>query len=233
MIKFLKKIITGTSEPQDTNKKDVTPPASSSIPFLTPDKVKTILKDNKDYMEWYNLLEKYFNIYNINTKNRVGSFLGQTAHESNYFNNLEENLYYTTTSRLLSVFPKYINMSNATKYLKNPKALANLVYANRNGNRNEESGDGYLYHGRGLIQMTFFDNYNLFSKEIQKSVPDTVNYLSTKEGAVHSACYFWSKHNINALADIRNDKGITKIINGGYNGLADRISKTEEIIKIL
>ena len=101
------------------------------------------------------------------------------------------------------------------------------------GNGNEESGDGWKYRGRGLIQLTGKNNYTSFANSIQFSLEKVIEYLGTFDGAVHSACWFWQKNNLNSFADIEDIKGMTKIINGGYNGLEDRIKHYEHAKSVL
>ena len=111
--------------------------------------------------------------------------------------------------------------------------IANRVYANRMGNGPEESGDGWRYCGRGLIQLTGKDNYTNFAKAVGKTVDEVVAYLDTLEGAIESACWFWKKNNLNAIADSKDMAKATKVINGGDLGLAERKKHFEENIKHL
>lgn len=176
---------------------------------------------------------KYFTQYEINTTNRRAGFLAQCAHESNNFTIKEENLNYSSDG-LLKVFPKYFtNKGISDSYAKQPEKIANRVYANRMGNGNETSGDGYKYRGRGYIQLTGKDNYSAFAKFKNITLDECVNYLSTIEGAVESALWYWNTHNLNKYCDNDDILGMTKAINGGTIGLDDRTAKYNKFKAVL
>ena len=168
-------------------------------------------------------LSKYLNIYlekyNINTKLRTAHFLAQTAHESTEFTRFIENLNYSTKG-LLDTFPKYFNKNNVSDYNRNPEKIANKVYSNRMGNGDFESGDGWKFRGRGLIQLTGQENYREFFKSIDK--PIDVDYLTTPEGAIESSCWYWYSRDINPHADENDIVSVTKKVNGGTLGLDER-----------
>lgn len=200
---------------------------------FTLDKFKKIFPKLGNPAGWHTILVSILPIYKINTLNRVSCFLGQTAHESMNFTALEENLNYSTRG-LLTVFPKYFkSRSLAEQYARKPEKIANRVYGNRMGNGPEESGDGFRYKGRGLIQLTGKNNYTAFSNSIGRTLDETVEYLKLPEGAVESACWFWNTNKLNQYADTLNHTMLTKLINGGDRGLADRITKTNTILRIL
>ena len=134
----------------------------------------------------------------------------------------------------MRVFPKYYHdMDLARAHAKNPQKIANRVYANRMGNGDETSGDGFRYRGRGLIQLTGRDNYTWFAASLEISVEEAAEYLQTFEGAAQSACWYWEQNNLNRFADANDVKGLTRAINGGYIGLEDRIKHTEHALHIL
>ena len=153
---------------------------------------------------------------------RAAHFFAQTSHESGGFTVFTENLNYSAQG-LQNIFGKYFPGTLEESYARNPEKIANRVYANRMGNGPESSGDGYRYCGRGLIQLTGKSNYQDFADSIDSNINEMTEYLSTFEGAVQSACWFWENKNLNSLADINDMKTITKIINGGLNGFDDRI----------
>ena len=152
---------------------------------------------------------------------RVTAFIAQAGHESGNFSVIRENLNYSAQG-LLATFPHYFNQALAAKYARNPSAIANHVYANRMGNGDEASGDGWKFRGRGLIQLTGRSNYSAFASVVNKSIADVIPYLETPEGATEGAGWFWSTNGLNELADAGQFITITKKINGGTNGLADR-----------
>lgn len=162
--------------------------------------------------------------YKINTPLRQAAFLAQCAHESREFTLTEENLNYSA-DRLLKVFPKYFkSLEQATLYARNPRAIASYVYANRMGNGPESSGDGYRYRGRGYIQLTGHDNYMQFAAATATDALNQPSLVSDTDGAALSAGWFWSKNSLNQLADKEDMMTITRRINGGLNGLQERMA---------
>jgi putative chitinase len=176
------------------------------------------------YMDyWYNALCEILPVYEIHTPERVAAFVAQCAHESGGFKFLKENLNYRAEG-LNNTFKKYFpTLESAQPYAKNPQKIANKVYANRMGNGDEASGDGFRYLGRGLIQLTGKNNYTLFAAAIDTPLEEIPEYLQTFEGAVQSACWFWEQNNLNQWADKKDILTLTKRINGGTIGLEDRI----------
>ena len=159
--------------------------------------------------------------YGINTDRKLAGFLSQVGHESMGFSVVEENLNYSS-DRLLIVFPKYFTKIYAGEYHRQPIKIANRVYANRMGNGDENSGDGYKYRGRGLIQLTGKDNYQRFADYCGIDVVTNPNYLLSPHGAVLSAVWYWEMRGCSVPADKGDVLALTKLINGGSIGLADR-----------
>jgi putative chitinase len=157
----------------------------------------------------------------VNPK-RAAAFVAQTAHESGGFNFVKENLNYSAKG-LMGTFKKYFpTEALAKQYERQPEKIANRVYANRMGNGDETSGDGYKFCGRGLIQLTGRNNYTKFAQDLGISLDETVAYLETPEGAVSSAGWFWDNNNLNQWCDKDDFITLTKRINGGTIGLEDR-----------
>lgn len=200
---------------------------------LTLDQLKQIIPKNKYQQHWFDVLSQLLPDYEINTPQRIASFLAQCAHESGEFVFIKENLNYKAAT-LLKVFPKYFpDLALASQYAGKAERIANKVYANRMGNGTEESGDGYRYCGRGLIQVTGHDNYMWFADSLGITPEEASEYMETFEGAAQSACWFWETANLNTLADRGDIKAMTKTINGGYIGLEDRISHYEHALHVL
>jgi len=172
------------------------------------------------------------NDYDINTPKRVAYFMAQCHHESGGFVYVTENLNYKA-SGLLKVFPKYFDMESAQRYEKQPQKIANRVYANRMGNGDEASGEGFKYAGKGLIQLTGKDNYKRFAMSLEITPEEASEYMQTFEGACQSACWFWETNNLNKFADAGDLKGMTKVINGGYKGMEDRELQYARIARML
>lgn len=190
---------------------------------FTKQQLSQIIPGNPYLENWYHALNEILPEYEINTPQRVASFLAQCAHESGSFKFLKENLNYKAES-LLRVFPKYFKtLDEAKAYANKPEMIANKIYGNRMGNGDEASGDGFRYCGRGLIQLTGKENYSWFAASLDIPVEECAEYLQTFEGAVQSACWFWETNNLNQWADKGDILTMTKRINGGTIGLEDRI----------
>jgi len=189
---------------------------------ITPEQLGACIGNNPYLDHWCEALNKLLPDYGIDTPQRVAAFIAQAAHESGNFNALHENLNYRWES-LRRVFPKYFPTDElAQQYAHNQEAIANRVYANRMGNGDEASGDGFRYCGRGLIQLTGKSNYQAFADSIETPLEQIPDYLQTFEGAVQSACWFWENNNLNQFADTDDILTMTKRINGGTIGLEDR-----------
>lgn len=201
--------------------------------ILSQKKLIKILPLNKNVLNWYDSLVKILPDYEIDTAKRVAAFLAQTAHESQDYTRLIENLNYSA-KRLMEVWPKrFPNLGIANQYAKNPEKLGSFVYANRMGNGAPETGDGYRYRGRGLIQLTGKSNYMKFAGSIGIAPEESADYLETFDGAVHSACWFWQANNLNIDADKVDIRTQTIKINGGTNGLDDRINRYHKYFRII
>lgn len=192
---------------------------------FTKDQLQQIIPQNQHLDHWFEALDKILPDYDINTPQRVAAFLAQCAHESGGFNAIQENLNYRAAT-LRKVFPKYFPTDDiANQYAGQPnkqELIANRVYANRMGNGDEASGDGFRYCGRGLIQLTGKSNYSRFAESIDTPLSDITEFLQTFEGCVQSAAWFWEANNLNQYADSGDILTMTKRINGGTIGLEDR-----------
>lgn len=166
-------------------------------------------------------------------KNRIAGFLAQTGHESGGFRIIVENLNYSAKG-LLTVFPRYFpTVELATQYARQPEKIANRVYANRMKNGDEASGDGWKFRGRGLIQLTGRDNYTRLAAALEMTLDETVAYLETRPGAAVGAGWYWGTNNLNVYCDNNDIVGMTKRINGGTIGLADRQAHYTHALEIL
>ena len=201
--------------------------------ILTLDQLKQLIPKNKHVEHWHSALSQLLPDYGIDTEQRIAAFIAQCAHESGEFTMIKENLNYRWES-LRRTFPKYFPTEElARQYAQKPEAIANKVYANRMGNGDEASGDGYRYSGRGLIQLTGKDNYFWFAESIGISPEEASEYMATFEGASQSACWFWESNNLNQYADSGDIETMTKRINGGTLGLEDRKKHYEHAKHIL
>lgn len=160
--------------------------------------------------------------FSINTKNRKAMFLAQVMHESGCLQFVKENLMYRAET-LMRVFPKYFpTIAIANAYAKQPSKIASRAYGGRMGNGPESTGDGYKFCGRGLIQLTGRDNYVACGAALKVDLVGNPSYLETPAGAARSAAWFWNKNGLNSVADANDFITVTKRINGGTNGLAER-----------
>jgi putative chitinase len=200
--------------------------------ILTKDQLGKIIPGNPYIDHWYDALSQALPDYDINTPKRIAAFLAQCAHESGGFVFLQENLNYQAAS-LCRVWPRYFNSANAAQYAHNQEKIANRAYGGRMGNGPEETGDGWKFHGRGLIQLTGRSNYQAFADSIETDISDIPEYLATFEGAVQSACWFWENNNLNQFADIGDILTMTKRINGGTLGLDDRTARYNRALQIM
>jgi len=170
--------------------------------------------------------------FDISNAARAAGFIAQCGHESGNLKYVKENLNYSAQG-LAKTFPKYFNASNAEAYGRKPEAIANRVYANRMGNGPEESGDGWAFRGRGLIQLTGRDNYRRCGEGLGVDLLSDPTYLETHEGAARSAAWFWKSHGLNEVADRHDVLKMTKIINGGTIGLEERKHNFEHALSVL
>jgi putative chitinase len=181
-------------------------------------------KTKKTVLEAYvQPLQEVCDYYEITaTPERLAGFLAQVAHESGAFNFVKENLNYGAKG-LVGTFKKYFpDEASAKPYERQPEKIANRVYANRMSNGDEASGDGYRFCGRGLIQLTGRANYTKFAEDLGISIDKCVAYMETPNGAVSSAGWFWDNNNLSQWCDKGDFVMLTKRINGGTIGLADR-----------
>lgn len=194
--------------------------------LLTEAQLAAMIPTNKDIPAWCAELNKALPKYDITTDQRIAGFISQCAHESMDFNALSENLNYREET-LNKVFPRYFGPGkrNAAEYAKNPEKIANYVYMDEFRTSklgNTQPGDGWRFRGRGLKQLTGRDNYTRFAKDYNMTAEQAAEWLETKEGALASALWFWNTNKLNAIADTGNVAALTKKINGGDIGLADR-----------
>jgi putative chitinase len=183
-------------------------------------------------LEWLPALNETFARFVIATPRQQASFIGQTSHECNNFKTLQENLNYKAET-LNKLWPQRFSMDVANAYAHQPIKIANKVYANRMGNRDEQSGDGWRFHGRGCIQLTGHDSYYHCGQALGVDLVSNPDLVADPKYAALSAGWFWSTHNLNVLADAGNDEAVTKKINGGTFGLAERIALTRKAYAVL
>lgn len=205
---------------------------------FTEQKLGKILTRNKNVSVWYEAMVVQLPQFEVTTAKRVAAFVAQCAHESADFTTLQENLNYSADA-LNKLFGKYFVKAgrDSTPYHRKPEMIANVIYASRMGNGDTASGEGYKFRGRGPIQLTGKANYHAFASEFFED-PETVMEdpdLVTDDvpTSLYSALWFWNKNKLNKYADASDIKGMTKVINGGYIGLEDRIKHYNHAIEVL
>lgn len=183
--------------------------------------------------DWLEPLNEAMHRYEINTPLRMAAFIGQCAHESGNFKSLQENLNYSAES-LCRVWPsRFPTLESAQPYHRNPDKIANKVYGGRMGNGTEETEEGSLYKGRGLIQLTGKDNYRLASDALGEDFVSSPDLVCGFKHAALTAAWFWNKRGLNKEADAKDYTAMTKKINGGVIGLDDRIKHIKHVLYVL
>jgi putative chitinase len=177
-------------------------------------------------------IDKAMAEFSVTTKDRQAMFLAQLLHESAMLTATIENLNYSELG-LAKVFKKYFDRNTAKKYARQPERIANRVYANRMGNGDEMSGDGWKYRGRGLIQLTGKDNYVACGNGLGVDLIKNPDYLLTPDGSARSAGWFWKTRKLNTSADAKDILTNTKLINGGTNGLEHRTELYRKLLTLL
>jgi putative chitinase len=183
--------------------------------------------------QWVDALNATFQRFNIDTPVRQASFIGQCGHECGNFKVLEENLNYRAEVLMRLWKSRFPTIDIANEYARNPKKIANKVYASRMGNRDESSGDGFRFRGRGCIQLTGHANYFHAGKACGVDFVMEPDLVATPQYAAMTAGWFWDTHKLNQFADVRDFKTMTKKINGGFIGLDDRIKHIEHAMQVL
>lgn len=207
--------------------------------MLTESQLCAMLPSNRDAASWLDAVNAGLPKYEITTPHRIAGFIAQCAHESADFTRLEEGLSYKEET-LLRVFPRYFGegKQDPADFARNPQKLANYVYMDSNRTAsgalgNVQDGDGWLFRGKGLKQVTGRANHAAFGKTVGMTAEQAADYLLTKEGALESALWFWGSRNLNAIADTGDIVKMTKVINGGDIGLDDRRSRYVRALTIL
>jgi putative chitinase len=206
---------------------------------FTEDKLEELIRGNPRVGHWYQALCEVLPKYDITSERRVAHFISQCAHESNNFRSLEENLNYSVDT-LLRVFPRYFGPGkrNPAEYAGNPEKLANYVYMDEFRSPtgklgNVQPGDGWRFRGRGLKQLTGRNNYTNFGRSYGMTAEQAADFVATDAGAVESATWFWNNNNLNSIADTDDVVAMTKRINGGDIGLADRQARYNHAMQVL
>jgi len=206
---------------------------------LSKEQLQAIMPAAKvDNIEFYlTALNNQLSEYQIISNMQVAHFIAQIAHESGSFKYRRENLNYSAKA-LRAVFGKYFSSDEmADEHARNPESIANIVYANRMGNGDSDSGDGWRYRGRGLIQLTGRNNYSRCGADIGLNIEAEPELLAKDaETAVAAACWYWKINKLNSPADQDDIKLVTRKINGGYHGLEERtafLNRAKEVLDVI
>lgn len=180
--------------------------------------------------KWVNALNETCQEFAIDSPYRIAGFLSNVAHESGGFKFVSENLNYSAASLMRVWSSRFPTVEIAQRYAMQPEKIANRAYADRMGNGDEASGDGWKFRGRGLIQLTGKNNYVAYSLACDNEALQNPNIVAEPKYAAESAGWFWSVNRLNQLADAQDITGMCKRINGGLNGLDDRQMKYSQIM---
>jgi len=183
--------------------------------------------------QWVDALNETFARFDIMNPLRQAAFIGQCGHECGGFKILEENLNYRAETLMKLWKNRFPTLEVANEYARNPKKIANKVYASRMGNRDESSGDGYRFRGRGCIQLTGHANYFHAGQACGEDFVMNPDLVATPKYAAMTAGWFWNTHKLNPLADLKDYVTMTKKINGGTIGLDDRIRHINHALDVL
>lgn len=181
--------------------------------------------------KWLDPLNETLTKYQINTPQRIASFIGQCQHESGNFQLLQENLNYSADALMRIWGSRFPTKEEADKYHRNPEKIANKVYGGRMGNT--EDGDGWKYRGRGIKQLTGKENYRNCGNGLGVDLVANPDLLLEPKYACLSAGWFWNKHNLNDIADKQDYETMTRRINGGLIGFDDRKAKITQAMQVL
>ena len=201
--------------------------------MISPTQFKQLFPNAKDVDVWVFAINTLCPRHKISPI-ELAQLLAQCGHESGGFTRFTENLMYSREG-LLKTFPKYFNTSNVTPYIRNPQKIANRTYANRMGNSNEASGDGWKYRGRGPIQATGKNNYRAFSLwyfKDERAVENPDLLLDPMVG-IAFVCWFWKTNKLSVPALKEDTVAVTKRINGGAHGLQNRLDCYKDAKKVL
>lgn len=216
---------------------------------MTPDSPLLVAAKVKDPSKWLEAVVETCTRFQINTPKRIAAFLAQTAHESAGYTMLEENLNYSADTMAVVWPNRFAEMGPDKKPIKEngknkpnkfalalhrkPEMIANVVYSNRMGNGTIESGEGWKYRGRGLKQLTGKDNYTRCGTSLGVDFVERPELLLTPQYAALSAGWFWDSNRLGDFADRDDFVGMTKKINGGTIGLADREARYKAVLSVL
>ena len=180
--------------------------------------------------KWLNAINETCEEFAIDSPYRIAGFVSNVAHESGGFKFVSENLNYSAASLMRVWSSRFPTVEIAQRYAMQPEKIANRAYADRMGNGDEASGDGWKYRGRGLIQLTGKNNYVAYSMACDNEALQYPDMVAEPKYAAESAGWFWSVNRLNQLADNQDIVGMAKRINGGINGLDDRQMKYSQVM---
>ncbi len=199
--------------------------------MITIEQLEALAPHATDQENTVNAINSVCEKFDINTDRRVRYFMTQTSFESAGFTHFEENLHYSHAEQLVRVWPSHFSMTGddgkalASDYVGNPEKLGNFIYANRNGNGDVDSGDGWAFRGRGPIELTGRSNYEACSQAVygDDRLVTNPDLVAECEAGFMSSGWFWSEHGLNALSDDDEFTKVTKAINGSAVTVPERL----------
>jgi putative chitinase len=202
---------------------------------ITPAQLHTVFPACRNPGIWCRVFGQVLGEFEITTDARLTMWLAQCGFESSSFNTLRELMSYRTVAQLRAVFPREFPTDDAAqRYVMNPQGLANFIYANKNGNGDVASGDGFKYRGGGLIQLTGKGNYDGVGKALGLDLVVRPKQIETEPVAARTAGFFWKQNDLNAAADAGDFDYTTRRINGtAMRGAAERKALWQKIVAVM
>jgi predicted chitinase len=210
------------------------PPPSGTLAIAGLDRALRAANPKVDQSVWLPALTEAMAGAGLTSPKRIAAFLGQVSQEAGPgFHATQENLSYTHADRIRAVFPsEFPTVEAAEPYVNAPQKLADACYAHKLGNGGPDTGDGWRFCGRGLIQITGRTEYAQFAESIGRSLEDAAAFAATPEGAAASACWFWTSRNLSPFADSWDLASVTRRVNGNaMEGHAERVAMSEAALK--
>lgn len=203
--------------------------------MITPMQLKAVFPGCRNPGLWCRVFDKAVDEFDLRPDNRLAMWVAQCGFESSSFNTVREIMSYRTVAQLRAVFPReFPTDESAQKYVMNPSGLANFVYANRNGNGGVASGDGFMFRGGGLIQLTGRGNYDAVGKALGMDLVSRPKQIEIEQNAARTAGFFWKQNDLNTAADAGDFDYTTKRINGSaMHGAAERRALWQKLVAVM
>lgn len=199
----------------------------------TATQIMQVFPNCRDPGLWSSILPRVAAEFEINTRSRLAAFLAQCGHESNQFNTLRENLSYSMLGMMKTWPSRFPTEASTAPFVRQPERLGNYVYADRLGNGDYASGDGWKFRGGGLIQLTGRRNYREAGAALELPLEQQPTKIEDRRIAARVAGWFWYSRGLNQLADEGDFARVTQIVNGGQKGAVERRAYADQLFEVL